>query len=170
MVPLKPVTITEPDHDISISRALDALDEEPDDSRITAWFEQVLLMLDVPPKEISVRIVGREEIARLNSEYRGRPGPTNVLSFPANIEIEGRELLGDIVICSQVVSEEAARFGLNLPDRFAHMLIHGLLHLMGYDHEDETARLEMESVETRLLGQLGMPDPYVSSCIEEEAP
>jgi probable rRNA maturation factor len=107
-----------------------------------------------------VRIVGEDEIAALNGQYRGLGNATNVLSFPAGISVEEVEVLGDIVICSKVVKRESDQYGLDFSDRYAHMLIHGLLHLLGYDHMEETARTRMEELEIDLLLRLGMGNPY----------
>jgi probable rRNA maturation factor len=104
--------------------------------------------------------VGEEEIASLNAQYRGLENATNVLSFPADISVEEVEILGDIVICSQVVKLESDLYGRVFADRYAHMLIHGLLHLLGYDHLEEGARTRMEQLETDLLSRLDMGNPY----------
>lgn len=159
MTNLNPVT-TDVVHDIAISRAVSPLDDEPADPDITSWLLTALDALKLPAKDLSVRIVDSDEMAALNGEYRSRPTPTNVLSFPSNLEFDGREFLGDIVICSSVVAEEAAKYGKAFHHRYAHMLVHGLLHLMGYDHEEETARENMEARERTLMAELDMPDPY----------
>ncbi len=159
---LKPMTTTDPGHDIAISRATEALDEEPDERQISHWIDTTLKSLELGAKEVSVRIVGSDEIMQLNADYRGKPKPTNVLSFPANLELDGIEMLGDIVICSEVVRQEAADYDLSFSDRYAHMLVHGLLHLLGYDHEADEARRLMESMERNILASLDMPDPYMA--------
>ena len=111
--------------------------------------------------ELTVRIVGCDESRDLNSRYRGKDHPTNVLSFPAELP-EGIDLplLGDIVICAPLVAEEAARQGKSLSDHWAHLVIHGVLHLLGYDHVEEGEALEMEALETTVLAGLGIDDPY----------
>lgn len=159
---LSPVASGKPDHDISVSRAAEPLDEEPDESQISKWLLSALDMLQLESKEISVRIVGPDEIAQLNVDYRNRENPTNVLSFPSNIEVDGREMLGDIVICNEIVRDEAASFNLEFAHRYAHMLVHGMLHLLGYDHINESDRQTMEALEKKLLAGMGMPDPYVA--------
>lgn len=156
------MTTTEVSHDIAVSRATERLDDEPLDPDIVNWLVVALGELNVPPKEVSVRIVDSDEMAALNETYRGRAEPTNVLSFPSNLAYEGREMLGDIVICSSIVAQEAASYGKDLHHRYAHMLIHGLLHLMGHDHEESGARDEMETLEGTLMARLDMPDPYSS--------
>ena len=112
--------------------------------------------------EISLRIVDEDESQALNSQYRGQDKPTNVLSFPADIPPElGLPLLGDLVICAQVVAREAEAQHKALSAHWAHMVVHGTLHLLGYDHiADDEAEI-MENLETRILGSLGISDPYL---------
>lgn len=111
--------------------------------------------------ELTLRIVGREESRDLNSRYRDKDCATNVLSFPAGLP-EGIDLplLGDIVVCAPLVADEAAQQGKPLSDHWAHLVIHGVLHLLGYDHVDEAEALEMEALETDVLAGLGIDDPY----------
>jgi probable rRNA maturation factor len=143
-----------------VSRSAARLSEEPDEAQVASWLEFVLDRLDRQSSEVSVRIVGEEEIASLNAQYRGLENATNVLSFPAGISVEEVEFLGDIVICSKVVKLESDQYGRGFADRYAHMLIHGLLHLLGYDHMEEAARTRMEQLETDLLSRLDMGNPY----------
>ena len=113
--------------------------------------------------EVGVRVVDREEGAALNHRYRGKDGPTNVLSFPFEAP-PGLELplLGDLVICRQVVEAEAVEQGKPLMAHWAHMVVHGSLHLLGYDHiEDEEAE-EMEQLERDIMQELGFADPYLN--------
>jgi probable rRNA maturation factor len=113
--------------------------------------------------EITLRIVTAEESADLNSRYRGKPGPTNVLSFPAETPAgPGDELLpfGDVVICAAVVEREAREQGKEPAAHWAHMVVHGVLHLQGYDHENVRDAGIMEARERELLAALGFPDPY----------
>ena len=117
--------------------------------------------------EVSVRIVDAAEIHALNSDYRGKDKPTNVLSFPAG-DVAGLPAdmpipLGDVVICASVVREEAAAQGKAITDHWAHMLVHGTLHLLGFDHETETEAAQMEALETRILSEHGVADPYGAS-------
>ena len=111
--------------------------------------------------ELSIRIVGEAESAELNDTYRHKSGPTNVLSFPAELP-PGVPVaaLGDLVICAPVVAREAAAQGKAPAAHWAHMVVHGCLHLMGYDHEDDAQAAQMEPLETAILGDLGYPDPY----------
>ena len=111
--------------------------------------------------ELTMRVVGRDESRELNRTFRGKDSETNVLSFPAEIP-EGIDmpLLGDIVICAPLVAEEAAEQGKAVRDHWAHLVIHGVLHLMGYDHLDDDEAEEMESLEISLLESLGIDNPY----------
>ena len=110
--------------------------------------------------ELTVRIVDEAESAVLNTTYRHKPGATNVLSFPCNAPAEAASnLLGDVVICAPVVLREAASQGKNAEAHWAHLVAHGVLHLLGYDH-DQAQAAAMEALETRILATLGYPDPY----------
>lgn len=115
------------------------------------------------PTEVTIRIVDEEESAELNQTYRNKSGPTNVLSFefelPPGIELPERPL-GDLVICAPVVEREAREQGKTLTAHWAHMVIHGMLHLQGYDHILDTDAEVMETLETELMTQLGFPAPY----------
>jgi len=113
--------------------------------------------------ELTLRIVSVAESAELNSRYRGKEGPTNVLSFSAEPPPAGvTELLplGDLVICAEVVEREALEQGKAPQAHWAHMVIHGALHLQGFDHETGTEAAVMEARERELLAGLGFPDPY----------
>ncbi len=114
--------------------------------------------------EVTIRIVDTNEMTALNSTYRHKQGPTNVLSFPFLISEEGAEfevpLLGDIVICADVVEREANEQGKPVDAHWAHMVIHGIFHLLGYDHENDDDATLMESLETKTMQTLGYPDPY----------
>jgi len=116
---------------------------------------------------MSVRLVNREEIRLLNRDYRQLDSATNVLSFPAG-EISGlptevAQSLGDVVVCASVVSDEAAEQGKSVDAHWAHMLVHGTLHLLGYDHQTAADAAEMESLEARILKANGLTDPYLAS-------
>ncbi|KOO07297.1 rRNA maturation RNase YbeY [Vibrio hepatarius] len=116
-----------------------------------------------PQAEVTVRIVDEEESHQLNHEYRGKDKPTNVLSFPfeapPGIEID---LLGDLIICRQVVEREAKEQGKPLMAHWAHMVVHGSLHLLGYDHIEDDEAEEMESLETEIMQSMGFEDPYIA--------
>ncbi len=111
--------------------------------------------------ELSVRVVGSDESRELNRRYRDKDRPTNVLAFPADMPPgPAEDLLGDLVICGDVVREEAAAQGKPEPNHWAHLVVHGTLHLLGYDHETQAGALEMEQLETAVLAGLGVPNPY----------
>ncbi|HTV84502.1 MAG TPA: rRNA maturation RNase YbeY [Dyella sp.] len=111
--------------------------------------------------ELSIRIVGTREGRKLNRDYRGKDYATNVLSFPVELPPGVKlPLIGDLVICASVVARESKEQGKLAKDHWAHMTVHGVLHLLGYDHLDDTQAQAMEALETRILAGLGMADPY----------
>ena len=113
--------------------------------------------------EMTVRIVDEAESHALNLNYRGKDRPTNVLSFPFECPDEVElPLLGDLVICRQVVEREAQEQDKPLMAHWAHMVVHGSLHLLGYDHIEDDEAEEMESLETQIMTELGFADPYLS--------
>jgi len=145
--------------------------EIPEQEAIQLWLDCLLSHLQIDNKEITVRIVDLEEIQQLNLQYRGKDKATNVLSFPFEMpELnlpDGEQLddsmsnfLGDIVICAQVVTQEAEQQNKLLKHHWAHMLIHGTLHLIGYDHINEQEAEEMEGIEIAILQKLAIDDPY----------
>ncbi|MGZ8217201.1 rRNA maturation RNase YbeY [Methylomagnum sp.] len=111
--------------------------------------------------EVSIRLVDEAESAELNRTYRGKDKPTNVLSFPFEVP-EGvpNDLLGDLVICVPVIEREAREQGKTSAAHWAHMVVHGLLHLQGYDHSEDDEAEAMEAKEIAILEQLGFPNPY----------
>lgn len=111
--------------------------------------------------ELSIRIVDAAEGCALNRDYRGKDHATNVLSFEADLPPGLKlPLIGDIVICAPVVAREAAEQGKPPRDHWAHLTVHGVLHLLGYDHIVEAEAEAMEALETRVLAELGIADPY----------
>jgi probable rRNA maturation factor len=118
--------------------------------------------------EISVRLTGDQEVRSLNAEWRGKDKPTNVLSFPmadehdlsASKVVESELLLGDIILARGVCETEAGDKGVSVEDHAAHLIIHGTLHLLGYDHHDEDEATDMERREIRALHRLGIANPY----------
>ena len=113
--------------------------------------------------EMTVRIVDEAESHALNLNYRGKDRPTNVLSFPFECPDEVElPLLGDLVICRQVVEREAQEQDKPLMAHWAHMVVHGSLHLLGYDHIEDDEAEEMESLETQIMTGMGFADPYLS--------
>lgn len=112
--------------------------------------------------EVSIRIVDEGEGATLNRTWRNKDYATNVLSFPAELPPEIKSsLLGDLVICAPVVTREAEAQGKRLEAHWAHLVVHGTLHLLGFDHEEEAEAQQMEALETAILAGLGYPDPYL---------
>jgi probable rRNA maturation factor len=110
--------------------------------------------------ELGVRVVGAAESRRLNARYRGKDKPTNVLSFAPYAPVGDARHLGDIVICAQVVRSEAREQGKLLEAHWAHLVVHGALHLIGYDHEREAEAKRMERREVAVLRRLGFANPY----------
>lgn len=111
---------------------------------------------------LSLRLVDEAESADFNQRYRGKMGPTNVLSFPFDPAPggQGRRYLGDLVICAPLVAREAVEQGKPPEAHWAHLVVHGVLHLLGHDHLDEAEAQAMEALETAILGDLGYPPPY----------
>ncbi|MGB5473809.1 MAG: rRNA maturation RNase YbeY [Gammaproteobacteria bacterium] len=147
------------EHDIDVQFAVSAAGT-PSADEIRQWAELALQDHD-RRAELVVRIVDEAEITALNRQYRGKDGSTNVLSFPC----EGfagvpSDLLGDVVICAPVVAAEAATQGKPLAGHWAHLVIHGVLHLLGYDHQHATDADHMERRESALLTGLGYPNPW----------
>ncbi len=137
------------------------LDPEAMSTRVNEALEACLP--DVPRgREVAVLLTGDAALADLNAEWRGKSGPTNVLSFPAP-DLPGAPAdapLGDIALALETLMREAAAQVKPLPHHFAHLLTHGLLHLLGYDHETSAEAEVMEELETRILARLGIPCPY----------
>ena len=134
----------------------------PELSAIQRWADLALEELgeDPEPPDLCIRLVDAAESQTLNSRFRGQEKPTNVLSFPADVHIPGRRTLGDVVICMPVVVGEAARQQKAVDDHLAHMVVHGVLHLFGYDHQKDDDAQRMEGLEQQILRQLGVADPY----------
>ncbi|TKB49479.1 rRNA maturation RNase YbeY [Ferrimonas sediminicola] len=134
--------------------------ELPSEAQFQGWAEAALAE-EREIAELSIRIVSAEESQELNRDYRGKDKPTNVLSFPFEAPpMIPTDLIGDLVICAEVVENEAKEQQKSAKDHWAHMVVHGCLHLVGYDHlEDEEAE-RMEALEARILQGLGIDDPY----------
>nr|WP_232230283.1 rRNA maturation RNase YbeY [Halomonas sp. 1513] len=150
----------------------------PDQASLERWVGAALSRADAHDRdELSVRFVDADESQTLNRDYRGKDAPTNVLSFgvelPPGIDLP---LLGDLVICHPVVVREAREQGKPLADHYAHMVVHGTLHLLGFDHIDDAEAEAMEQLEREILAALGIADPYrpapepPSAAPEEERP
>ena len=143
----------------------------PEERQLHDWIAATLLGQGHPgDDEITVRVVDEAEMSSLNQTYRGKPGPTNVLSFPSELPPElDLPLLGDIVICAPVVRREAVQQGKRESAHWAHMTVHGTLHLLGYDHVADGEAARMEALETTILAGLGYPCPYSSEPLPEQA-
>lgn len=135
----------------------------PRQEQLMLWAQQSLLFLEQEQAELSVRIVGEQEMQSLNSQFRKQDKPTNVLSFPADIPDSVElpiPLLGDIVICASVVNREAKEQNKASEAHWAHMVVHGILHLLGYDHIHSHEAEIMEGKEVEILFILGVENPY----------
>lgn len=137
----------------------------PDENEITKWVGRAIESAGVNgDSEVSVRVVDAAEMQQLNAEYRDKDRPTNVLSFPTG-GIEGLPPdaglpLGDIVVCAAVVNSEAEQQGKSNRDHWAHMIVHGTLHLLGFDHENDADATVMENLEIEILTSHGLANPY----------
>lgn len=130
--------------------------------QVVSWVESLASEIE-EASELVIRVVDANESQKLNKTFRDKDYPTNVLSFPADIQLpEGPTILGDIAICLPVVKREADEQSKRFDQHFAHMVVHGCLHLMGYDHEDEDDADQMEAKEIGILENLGYPNPYLS--------
>jgi probable rRNA maturation factor len=128
----------------------------PSRAEFRRWAKAALLD-DV---EAALRVVEADEGQELNRDYRGKDYATNVLTFAYGAESELAPLTGDLILCAPVVAREAVEQGKTLEAHYAHLTIHGMLHLQGYDHEVETDALAMEAIESFIMRRLGYPDPY----------
>ncbi|MDP6727748.1 MAG: rRNA maturation RNase YbeY [Gammaproteobacteria bacterium] len=136
-------------------------DKLVDVDRVKDIAQQLMDDFGVGESELLVRLVSSIEIQVLNNEYRGKNQPTNVLSFPSEIPLEvGEAILGDVVICVEVVREEAIVGNKDFAEHLFHMLIHGILHLLGHAHDELEAANKMESIEIEFLKKIGIKNPY----------
>ncbi|WP_444677153.1 rRNA maturation RNase YbeY [Halomonas sp. E19] len=142
--------------------------ELPDLASLNAWVAAVLARFpDETRHELTVRFVDAEESQTLNRDYRGKDRPTNVLSFPfENPPGLVLPLLGDLVICHPVVAEEAQAQGKRLSHHYAHLVVHGTLHLLGHDHQEESEAEAMEQLEREILTGFAIDDPYAPAQLE----
>lgn len=138
-----------------------AMRARPSDDDFRRWAAAALAGRGVDV-ELTIRVVEPAESRALNRDYRDRDQPTNVLSFPfeAPPRVDVDDLLGDLVICADVIEREAAEQGKLVSDHWAHMVVHGVLHLLGYDHQEADEAAVMEALEVKVLGGLGVSDPY----------
>lgn len=132
----------------------------PKPEQFRQWLNMALLGR-VNDTELTIRVVDAPEMITLNEKYRHKSGTTNVLSFPADISPAfNLSILGDIIICAPVIEQEAAEQNKEIYSHWALMVVHGSLHLLGFDHQHEDDAQEMESLETKILTKLGFPPPY----------
>ncbi|OLV21500.1 rRNA maturation RNase YbeY [Haemophilus influenzae] len=147
---------------VNLQIATENIEGLPTEEQIVQW-ATAAIQPEGNEVEMTVRIVDEAESHELNLTYRGKDRPTNVLSFPFECPDEVElPLLGDLVICRQVVEREAAEQEKPLMAHWAHMVVHGGLHLLGYDHIEDDEAEEMESLETQIMQGLGFDDPYLA--------
>ena len=138
------------------------INDLPEEGLIKKWVNSSLNGY-IENAELTIRIVDKAEGAQLNEKWRNAQGPTNVLSFPySDLNETTKSIQGDIVICAPVILREAAEQKKSVDAHWAHIIVHGILHLLGYDHDNENDANEMESLETSILGKLKISDPYIS--------
>jgi len=134
----------------------------PPPAKLVQWAEAALAGRS-KGAQMTVRVVDEAEGATLNESYRGRSGATNVLAFAFDApELPSLRILGDVVVCAPVAAREAREGSKRLDAHWAHLVVHGTLHLLGYDHEEPRSAREMEAIEREILGGLGFPDPYAA--------
>ncbi|MBV7300506.1 rRNA maturation RNase YbeY [Enterovibrio paralichthyis] len=150
---------------VDLQIATQNTDNLPTEEQFNQWFEQAVKSFR-EQAEATIRVVDEFESQSLNRDYRGKDKPTNVLSFPfeapPGVELD---LLGDLIICRQVVEKEAEEQNKDLFAHWAHMVVHGSLHLLGYDHIDDEEAEEMESLEISIMNALGFENPYAADFI-----
>ena len=133
----------------------------PDAEQFQTWVDSALSGFE-RDSEVTIRLVGVAESAELNSQYRHKSGPTNILSFPFEAPPGvALDLLGDLVICAPVLAREAAEQGKLPEHHWAHITVHGVLHLLGYDHIEEQDAEQMEALEIDILSRLNIANPYL---------
>lgn len=170
----KPVTEGAATLDVDVQLALDENEPEepPSGEALRNWATLAYQSISDPAQpqdslsaELTIRIVGEQEMLALNNDYRGKPKTTNVLSFPVDLgeELLGAlesNLLGDIVLCHPVIIAEAKQQNKSISAHYAHMVTHGVLHLSGYDHQDDDSAERMEAFEKQILAKSGIANPY----------
>ena len=137
----------------------DELQRVPESDQFFQWVKAGL-QENYPNLEQTIRIVDEAESQALNSQFRGKDSPTNVLSFPADIPHLEYQCLGDLVICAPIVAREAAQQDKAEEAHWAHLVVHGMLHLQGFDHENQSDADKMEALEVKILSTLGYSNPY----------
>ena len=138
-----------------------SVQDTPEENEFRSWANAVESTV-AGQQEAAIRIVDEAEMAELNFQYRKKNGPTNVLSFPAQLHEEiDIPFIGDVIICASIVAKEALEQGKSLESHWAHMTVHGILHLQGYDHIDDGDANKMENLEIQIMNKLGFENPYV---------
>ena len=145
-----------------------AAEQPPTAQQLSEWANSAYACVADKSSEVTIRLVDESEITQLNRDYRYKDKPTNVLSFPFQTEFDDAltdqadfNLLGDIVICHSVIVQEASQQSKSVIDHYAHMVVHGILHLCGYDHHDDVNAEKMEALETQVLAQQQIANPYL---------
>lgn len=134
----------------------------PNENEFIKWIKIISQSIEIKQKNMIIRLVDRAEIHSLNKQFRDQDNPTNVLSFPSSVPVNIEpDYLGDIVICAPVVEQEARDQNKPVAAHWAHMLVHGVLHLKGHDHIQLKEAREMESLEVQILADMGFPNPYI---------
>ena len=149
-------------HLVSITLDLqndDALFDIPSSEQFSEWV-QASLQESFNNLEQTIRVVDEAESRVLNSQYRGKDAPTNVLSFAADIPHIDYQCLGDLVVCAPIVTREACEQGKECEAHWAHLIVHGMLHLQGFDHQTDDEAEKMETLEVKILSTLGYINPY----------
>ena len=149
---------------IDLQLACEDADFTPDPAALRRYVAAALEGADYhEDAELTVRMTDSQEIRELNRDYRHMDKPTNILSFPFECPPEVKlPLLGDLIVCTEVLKREAGEQGKSVEEHFAHLIVHGTLHLLGYDHIGDDEALVMESLESRVVMALGCADPYAS--------
>ena len=154
--------------EMSVSEILDSQEDIPDAAFVQQWADKACLCED--KVVTSVQVVSNDEMRELNNTWRGKDRPTNVLSFPMQSPDElDLKILGDLALCAGVINTEARQQHKSAQAHWAHMVVHGMLHLQGYDHIDEAQADEMEALEVNILNQLGFDNPYLENELQELA-
>ena len=147
--------------DLQVALAQSQGAELPEQAALEQWVSAALEG-QMAEAELTIRLVENDESAALNKQYRDKQGPTNVLSFPFEAPADVLlPLLGDLIICAPLVAQEAQEQGKPVRAHWAHLVVHGILHLRGYDHIDDSDAREMEDLERKIMAYLGFDDPYM---------
>lgn len=145
---------------LDLQIAVNSVTDLPTREQIIEWLTVILLPFQ-SKAELTIRIVDEEESRALNKTYRNKDRPTNVLSFPFDTPVDlSIPLLGDLILCKTIVEKEAVAQNKDLLSHWAHMIVHGVLHLLGYDHITNHQAEKMETLEIQIMNRLGFEDPY----------